>query len=240
MQRKFVWMLGLLALLVIFVSYLTPAQAEAQSLPKRVDLSFLVPEVYDQGSSDACTVYSFVAALNAELAWLDRRVLIDPGRRVDPAETVRRIGNRIALLEGKTCYTRDGRAVEVLETVPLYSVEEIKRVLAQGHLVLLGMNVNIPGIAVYNGTYVLSPKSHRDPSLDLLEKLRNLPTHQVAAVGYDDAKQAFKIVNSWGEEWGDGGFGWVSYAYVASVVDVDRLNSSPQAEYISRIALLDR
>jgi len=35
--------------------------------------------------------------------------------------------------------------------------------------------------------------------------------HAMVAVGYSEAKQAFKIVNSWGEEWGDNGFGWISY-----------------------------
>ncbi len=37
--------------------------------------------------------------------------------------------------------------------------------------------------------------------------------HAVCVVGYDDAKfgGAFKIVNSWGESWGDGGYFWMKY-----------------------------
>jgi len=35
--------------------------------------------------------------------------------------------------------------------------------------------------------------------------------HAVLAVGYDDAIGAVKIMNSWGNEWGDGGFGFASY-----------------------------
>ena len=30
-------------------------------------------------------------------------------------------------------------------------------------------------------------------------------------VGYDDAMNAFKAVNSWGPEWGDQGFVWIDF-----------------------------
>ncbi len=36
--------------------------------------------------------------------------------------------------------------------------------------------------------------------------------HFVALVGYDDARQRFKFVNSWGDQWGENGFGYVEYA----------------------------
>lgn len=37
--------------------------------------------------------------------------------------------------------------------------------------------------------------------------------HAVVVVGYDDQKYggAFEILNSWGTEWAEGGFGWISY-----------------------------
>ncbi len=51
--------------------------------------------------------------------------------------------------------------------------------------------------------------------------------HAVMAVGYDDdieivntnrrglkTKRALLIRNSWGEDWGDEGYGWLPYAYV--------------------------
>lgn len=39
--------------------------------------------------------------------------------------------------------------------------------------------------------------------------------HAVAVIGYDDAKQAFKIQNSWGSNWGDNGYAWIDYSFFA-------------------------
>jgi C1A family cysteine protease len=35
--------------------------------------------------------------------------------------------------------------------------------------------------------------------------------HAVLIVGWDDQRKAWKIKNSWGTTWGEGGFGWVAY-----------------------------
>ena len=35
--------------------------------------------------------------------------------------------------------------------------------------------------------------------------------HAMVLVGYDERRQAFRVQNSWGEEWADGGFGWIGY-----------------------------
>ena len=36
--------------------------------------------------------------------------------------------------------------------------------------------------------------------------------HAMCVIGYDDRKQAFQLMNSWGPEWGNNGIGWVGYA----------------------------
>jgi C1A family cysteine protease len=38
--------------------------------------------------------------------------------------------------------------------------------------------------------------------------------HAVCAVGYDDSKQLVKFKNSWGKDWGENGYGYVSYNYI--------------------------
>jgi len=44
--------------------------------------------------------------------------------------------------------------------------------------------------------------------------------HGVAAVGYDDNRYggAFKIINSWGRNWGDGGYFWMPYTATNAIV----------------------
>lgn len=39
--------------------------------------------------------------------------------------------------------------------------------------------------------------------------------HAVEAVGYDDEKKVFKIRNSWGTEWGDNGYFYMPYDFIA-------------------------
>jgi len=58
--------------------------------------------------------------------------------------------------------------------------------------------------------------------------------HAIVACGYDDAKNvtntlsggvttkgAFLIRNSWGPDWGDGGYGWLPYKYIRTGLAVD-------------------
>jgi C1A family cysteine protease len=37
--------------------------------------------------------------------------------------------------------------------------------------------------------------------------------HAVTIIGYDDSKNAYKVMNSWGSGWGDGGFSWIDYEF---------------------------
>jgi len=43
------------------------------------------------------------------------------------------------------------------------------------------------------------------------EEQKIAPWHFVLIIGWDDAKGAWLIKNSWGEEWGEKGFGWIKY-----------------------------
>jgi C1A family cysteine protease len=41
--------------------------------------------------------------------------------------------------------------------------------------------------------------------------------HCYTVVGYDDSRQAFRIMNSWGTNWGDAGYAWVSYNMITTL-----------------------
>jgi C1A family cysteine protease len=45
-------------------------------------------------------------------------------------------------------------------------------------------------------------------------------THAFTVMGYDDTKHAFRIMNSWGTSWGDGGFLWIDYSTFATICNV--------------------
>jgi C1A family cysteine protease len=38
-------------------------------------------------------------------------------------------------------------------------------------------------------------------------------SHAMLVVGYNDALKAFKVVNSWGKNWGNEGYCWISYGF---------------------------
>jgi C1A family cysteine protease len=58
--------------------------------------------------------------------------------------------------------------------------------------------------------------------------------HAVSIVGYDDTKQAWLIRNSWGPEWGENGFAWVSYDDQSGVgADTWAYDIQPSGSYIS-------
>ena len=40
--------------------------------------------------------------------------------------------------------------------------------------------------------------------------------HAICVVGFDDSTQLFTFANSWGEGWGDGGYGTLPYAYLTN------------------------
>ena len=44
-----------------------------------------------------------------------------------------------------------------------------------------------------------------------------LGPHAVTIIGYDDAKRAYKVINSWGTTWGDQGFTWIDYDFFPSI-----------------------
>ncbi len=106
-------------------------------------------------------------------------------------------------------------------TINPANIDDIKGQLAYGHPVIIGADVgdsftNLAGKSIYKG----------DSSV--------VGQHAFTLVGYDDAKQAFRLINSWGTLWADGGFGWIDYgafkrmareAYV-----LDMLMSGPVAD----------
>ena len=88
------------------------------------------------------------------------------------------------------------------ETVPCNTdagITQVKTLLAQGRVVPFGTTLDQ---AFMTWTPQQQPWTYAGPPNG---------GHAMCIVGYDDAKQAFKVRNSWGEEWGDNGHVFISY-----------------------------
>ena len=64
--------------------------------------------------------------------------------------------------------------------------------------------------------------------------------HAICVVGYDEEIQAFKIRNSWGPEWGKGGYAWLSYDIVRkdgmdAWATLDVTNSHVKLETVTKL-----
>ncbi|MEM6725679.1 MAG: C1 family peptidase [Bacteroidota bacterium] len=92
--------------------------------------------------------------------------------------------------------------------VNVRDIKEVKAQLQAGYPVVIGAEVDNGFIrdAINNPNYVWT--SH----------VGNAGGHAMAIVGYSDYKKAFRVMNSWGQNWGDKGLGWISYSLFPQVV----------------------
>ncbi len=90
-----------------------------------------------------------------------------------------------------------------------------RRALAAGHPVVIGMFLP-ESFVDFDGSDFFATEDERAGMQALYEGRRSpliLGGHAMTVVGYDDAREggSFEIVNSWGPDWGDGGFFWINY-----------------------------
>ena len=102
------------------------------------------------------------------------------------------------------CY-QDASKRKITEYSFLTTINEMLAKLMIKHPVLIGMNIYEEFLVVDKDNPVLSmPTSISYP----------LGGHAVTALGYDLTKQLVLIKNSFGNEWGDNGYGWISFDYL--------------------------
>lgn len=102
------------------------------------------------------------------------------------------------------------------------SIKEIKKAIVSHGALVAALNSNTQAF-----------KSYAGGSGVLQDANTGKVTHAVALAGWDDNQQAWLIKNSWGEHWGDKGYGWVKYGTQDlqrfSWVDVKRMDESYEA-----------
>lgn len=56
---------------------------------------------------------------------------------------------------------------------------------------------------------------------DIEQINQNTKFHAITLTGYDDEFKSFKFINSWGEDWGDRGYGYISYDFLTHCPKVE-------------------
>jgi hypothetical protein len=201
-------------------------------LPQSTDLGAFFPAPGDQGQQASCVGWA-VAGLKAYQETRERNwspTIAD--RQFSPAFIYNQIarqgcGGGSYILDALNLVRRDGAAT--LRTFPYSAAEcsrqptnserqgarefaiadwrrvnvqdetEVKSHIAAGFPVLIGMSVDQSFMRLSKG------QVYQAPSGPLLGG------HAILVVGYDEARQAFKLFNSWGLGWADGGMGWIGY-----------------------------
>ena len=206
------------------------------------DQNWLTP-VSNQGNCNSSVSFAAIAVLEAQyaiankLSWLkpqlSPQMLIDCGtgsctRTPSPAQISNQLKNvgavDLACASYKSGVTGEAGACiskycdnQSTRTVKITSFstpsswfwgnnKDVKRALKEGPLLTV-MNVREDFLYYKSGVYKTN-------------SYKRLGGHAVALVGFDDAKKAWLIKNSWGEDWGESGYAWVSYKDLSGVANL--------------------
>jgi C1A family cysteine protease len=200
-------------------------------LPERVDLSSKLPAVRNQGRTDTCVSWAatYVAASFALRSRGDNAaVTLSPSftynqvsrdqwcrRGTNTSQTLNLLRDVGALpldeyaFDGGWCGRQPTAAelerakqfrIKSWSAFDATAIDRVKQELARGVPVIFNVRTTKTMLAL-----------HGDAVLEEDDALGE--GHSMVAVGYDDAKHAFRIQNSWGPSWADKGYGWFGYEF---------------------------
>jgi len=219
--------------------FLYAAVARApRRMPGRVDLRSLCSPVEDQGKLGSCTAQALAGALECldlrdgrgfnDMSRLfiyynerviEHTVAVDSGAMLrDGIKTLAKQGACLETLwpyeiskymarPPAVCY-RDAEDRQITSYHRILDDGEMRDCLAEGFPFVFGF-------MVYEGFE--SVRVARTGRAGMPRKgERALGGHAVMAVGYDDTEKRFLVRNSWGAQWGMGGYFTLPYAYLES------------------------
>lgn len=101
--------------------------------------------------------------------------------------------------------------IDFWRRVNIYDQKEIKAQLVAGFPVIIGAMVDREffdrGKNLAGQDYIWREAGNNQPG-----------GHAMLVAGFDDAKGAFKVLNSWGKDWGRDGYCWITYGLFPQVV----------------------
>ena len=208
-------------------AYLPPVK-----LPARVDYSRLLSPVRDQGDEGTCVGFATVSGMKEyqEKVDYEKLVLLSPrflyyeckqadGLPSSEGTTIRTamkvLGEKGVCRESFLPYSprqKDKPSKSAYADGKKFGISSYARIidLAELKMSLFSKGPCVIGVEVFRGMMdakkgvVPVPSSYDSP----------LGGHALCPVGYDDRKRLVKFKNSWSENWGDNGFGYLPYAYI--------------------------
>lgn len=205
------------------------------ALPTSVDLTSEFPTPGNQGNQESCVAWAVAYALvSANEAAKRDWSISSTAHHFSPAYIYNQINGGVdegakvtdaldCVIEQGVCsvnyfpydpndYTTQPTEIQ-REAAAMYKatgrdyvgMSSMKKYLSEGKGVLIGINV-------------YSDFLNLDSSNDVYDVVYGdfEGAHTICLIGYDDNKNAFKFINSWGTGWGVGGYGWISYDLVDS------------------------
>ena len=208
-------------------------------IPERIDLSSYFGKVKNQGELGSCTafpvaaIYEFFASQNNQTVDISE-LFIYYNSRDKKGNSSKDIGATLfdtisSVKEKGACYSstypynidnfsflpEDSAFNEAKHNIVEKSFrleineKHFKNALANGHPVVFGLKLfksfypkNDEGLITYPRVNEISLKDHGN--------------HAMLLVGYNDQEKLFKVRNSWGSKFGDNGYCYIPYDYLAN------------------------
>ena len=214
-------------------------------LPKSVDLSPNLPPPLDQGNQNSCVGWALAYAVKTFQEKVEeRQPLLTPEGRIDgnrvfsPGYVYSQVNNgrdggckypdalRIVAEHGAAPWS----AMPYDAAKPYEQPSAAAHAAARRYRIDYWRQVNVQDArelkAHLNGGYPVMIGARVDEGFKNLGNTvwsaasgAVLGNHAMVVVGYDDAASAFKLINSWGPSWGQGGYCWVSSQHFLKVVN---------------------
>lgn len=217
-----------------------PRRAVTRDLPDAIDLRRFCPPVYDQLHLNSCSANALAAALRFDEIKEGRSHLPEPSRlfiyfNERDAEHVVSRNAPVSLRDGYHSMAHQGACPERLWP---YHVRRFKRrppascyAAARRHTAIEYYRIrralsHLRACLADSFPFVFALAVHRSLFTPAARRTGVIPVpgrrdalvggHAVLAVGYLHSRRLLIVRNSWGEGWGDRGYGYLPYAFLAS------------------------
>jgi len=206
------------------------------SLPQSVDISNQVLVVKNQGQEGTCVANAGSALKEFfDRVRLSVRFLYYFGRQISgmnpiatpnvdegmvPRDMMKCLLEKGDCLETSLPYQVFGKQVpsaQNVEEAKSYKIKSYARILTVNDL-KAHLNANrtpaVLTVPIYDGAVNWFTQNVKTNNYTIKVGGTNITSgHAILVVGYDENRQAFKILNSWGTFWGENGYAWLPYNY---------------------------